>query len=117
MALALSAVGLYGLVAYTVTRRTSEIGVRLALGAQTRAILWLVGKETMTLVILGVVVGIPLSFAANGALRSKLYGVSALDPTAASISILLLALAAFAASVIPAHRAARIDPRIALNAD
>lgn len=117
MALVLSAVGLYGVVGYSVARRTSEIGVRLALGARARAVLWLVAKETVALVAIGVGVGLPLSFAANGAMGSQLFGVGAHDPFAAIVSIALLATVGIVASMVPARRAARVDPKIALNAD
>jgi ABC-type antimicrobial peptide transport system permease subunit len=117
MALLLSVVGLYGVVAYSIARRMSEIGIRIALGARGRAVLWLVAKETIALVGVGVLVGIPLSFAANGALRSALFGVGAFDPTAATVAVLLLATAGLAASVVPARRAVRVDPRLALNAE
>jgi putative ABC transport system permease protein len=117
MALLLSAVGLYGVVSYSVARRTSEIGVRLALGARARAVLWLVAKETLVLVVVGVVLGLPLAFAANGVIGAQLFGVSARDPAAAAVSIVLLGVVGVLASVVPAGRAARIHPRIALNAD
>jgi hypothetical protein len=117
MALLLSVVGLYGVVAYSVSRRTSEIGIRIALGARARAVIWLVAREATALVGLGIAVGIPLSVAANGALRSQLFGVGAFDPRAGAASVLLPALAGLAASALPARRAAKIEPRIALNAD
>lgn len=117
MALLLSAVGLYGVVAYSVARRTNEIGVRLALGARARAVLWLVARETLVLVGIGVVVGLPLSFAANGAMGSQLFGVGAHDPFAAVVSITLLAAVGIVASMVPARRATRVDPKIALSAD
>jgi ABC-type antimicrobial peptide transport system permease subunit len=117
MALVLSIIGLYGVVAYSVARRTSEIGVRLALGARAREIFALVGKETLALVGIGILLGVPLSMAANSALRSQLFGVSALSPVAPAIAVLLLAAAGAIASAIPARRATRIDPKIALNAD
>ncbi|HEV8366240.1 MAG TPA: ADOP family duplicated permease [Gemmatimonadaceae bacterium] len=117
MALVLSAVGLYGVVAYSVARRTSEIGVRLALGARARAVLWLVARETVALVAIGVGVGLPLSFAANGAMDSQLFGVGAHDPFAAIVSIALLAAVGLIASMVPARRATRVDPKIALSAD
>lgn len=117
MALVLSAVGLYGVVGYSVARRTSEIGVRLALGARTRAVLWLVAGETIALVAIGVGVGLPLSFAANGAMGSQLFGVGAHDPFAAAVSIALLATVGIVASMVPARRATRVDPKIALSAD
>jgi predicted permease len=117
MALLLSAVGLYGVVAFSVSRRTSEIGIRLALGAGTRAVLWLVSRETVWLVGVGVVIGTVLSLGASGAMRSQFFGVDAHDPTVTIGAILLLAAVGLAASIVPALRATRIDPKIALNAD
>jgi ABC-type antimicrobial peptide transport system permease subunit len=117
IALVLSAVGLYGVIAYSVSRRTSEIGIRLALGASTRAVLWLIGKETATVLGVGVVVGIPLSVAGSAALRALLYGVGAFDPFALMVAIVLLAAASLVASVAPARRAAGIDAKVALSAE
>jgi putative ABC transport system permease protein len=117
MALVLSAVGLSGVVGYSVARRTSEIGVRLALGARARAVLWLVAKETVALVAIGVLLGLPLAFAANGAMGSQLVGVGAHDPFAAVVSIAMLAMVGIVASMVPARRATRVDPKIALNSD
>lgn len=117
MALVLSVMGLYGVVAYGVSRRTSEIGIRLALGARTRTVLWLVARETVALLGFGVLAGIPLSFAASGAMRSFLFGVGAHDPRASMAAVFVLAAAGLVASIIPARRATRIDPRIALVAD
>jgi predicted permease len=117
MALVLSAIGLYGIVAYSVTRRTSEIGVRIALGAGTRDVVWLVARETLALVGAGVLLGIPLSYLGAIALRTQLYGVASGDPRGALLAVLLLGAAGAAASTLPARRAAGIDPRIALNAD
>jgi predicted permease len=117
IALVLSAVGLYGVIAYSVSRRTSEIGIRLALGAPTRAVLWLIGKETATVLGVGVVVGIPLAVAGNAALRALLYGVGAFDPFALMVAIVLLGAAGLVASVVPARRAAGIDARVALSAE
>jgi len=117
LALVLSAIGLFGIVAYGVSRRTSEIGVRLALGARTRAILWLVSRETVWLVGGGVLLGAVLSYGATGAMRSQFYGVSPHDPLALLGAAAALTLVGLVASVIPARRAATIDPKIALSAD
>ena len=117
IALTLSVIGVYGVVAYSVSRRTSEIGIRLALGAQSRGILWLVARETILLLGAGVAIGVPVSLAANGALRSQLFDVSPQDPRAAGVAIVLLLAAGLVASAIPALRALRIDPRTALNAE
>jgi predicted permease len=117
MALVLSAVGLYGVVAYGVARRTSELGIRMALGARTRGIVWLVVRQTLVFLGLGVAIGLPLSYAANGAMAAQLFGVSAHDPALSAASILVLAAVALVASIVPARRATRIDPRIALSAE
>jgi predicted lysophospholipase L1 biosynthesis ABC-type transport system permease subunit len=117
MALLLSAVGLYGVVAYGVSRRTSEIGIRLALGASRWVVVWMVVRETLAVVALGVIVGLPLTYASNGALRSRLFGVGAHDPMAMVAAAVLLAITGLLASTIPARRAARVDPRITLVAD
>jgi predicted permease len=117
MALVLATIGLYGVVAYGVSRRVSEIGVRLALGARTRAILWLVSRETVWLLGTGVVIGALLSSVANSAIASQFFGVAPRDPRATVGAAILLALVGLVASVVPARRATRIDPRIALSAD
>ena len=117
MALLLSSVGLYGVVAFSVSRRTSEIGIRLALGAGARAVLWLVSRETVWLVGIGVIIGTVLSIGASGAMASLFFGVGAHDPTVTIGTIVLLASVGMAASIVPAFRATRIDPKTALNAD
>jgi putative ABC transport system permease protein len=117
MALVLSAIGLYGVVAYGVARRTSELGIRMALGARSRAIVWLVVRQTLAFLGLGIAIGLPLSYAANGAMAAQLFGVSAHDPALSAAAILVLAAVALIASITPARRATRIDPRIALSAE
>jgi predicted permease len=117
MSLALSAIGLYGVVAYGVSRRTSEIGVRLALGARTGAILWLVSRETVLLVGSGIAIGAALAHGAAGAMQSQVFGIAPHDPLATSGAAAVLAAVGVAASLIPARRATRIDPKLALNAD
>lgn len=117
IALLLSAVGLYGVIAYSVSRRTSEIGIRLALGAPTKAVLWLIGKETALLVGVGLLIGLPLSFAGSTAIRALLYGVGPFDPLALVIPIALLGTAGLLASVTPARRAVGIDAKAALSAE
>lgn len=117
MALVLAIVGLYGVVAFSVARRTSELGIRMALGARSRAIVWLVLRETLGFAALGVLLGLPLSYAANSALAMQLFGVGPHDPMMMLSAVLLLLAAALLAGTIPARRAAAIDPRIALAAD
>jgi predicted permease len=117
LALVLAAIGIYGVVAFNVARRTNEIGVRMALGARGVDILRLVLRSSLGLVGLAVVIGGPLAFAAGQALRSQLYGVSAHDPALLLIALGALVVVALMATAAPARRAARIDPLVALRAD
>jgi len=117
LAVALSMMGLYGVVAHSVARRTRELGIRMALGAPSASIVGLVLRDIAGIVSAGMLLGLVVSFGANGLLRSQLFGVSAHDPAATLLSILLLAAAALVAAAVPAWRAVRIDPRIALIAE
>jgi predicted permease len=115
LALLLSCAGLYGLMAYHVTRRTGEIGIRVALGATRRGIAEPILREALLLAALGVGVGLPATVGATRLIRSSLYGVKPLDPvTICGTIILLLAVSALAAW-IPARRATRVDPMVALR--
>ena len=115
LALMLAAVGVYGVIAYSVSRRTQEIGVRIALGAQRRDVLGLVVREGMVLAAIGVALGIAGAWALSRVLASLLFGVTATDPaTYAGMSALLIGVAVLA-SVLPARRAARVDPIVALR--
>ncbi len=111
----LVALGLYGLLAYTVTRRTTEIGVRLALGATQKSVLWLILKDALFLTIVGICVGIPAVLLSGKLISSMLYGTSASDPVTLSITALLMLLIAALAGFLPAWRAAKVDPTIALR--
>jgi len=115
MALVLAAIGIFGVISYSVSRRTQEIGIRVALGASRAAILRLVSRETLALVVAGLAVGIPAALAASRLLGHLLFGVSASDPlTLAAVSLTLVAVAAVAA-YLPMRRATRVDPLIALR--
>jgi putative ABC transport system permease protein len=116
-ALGLAAVGLYGVVAYNVARRTAEIGVRMALGARPVDALWLVVKQTLTMTGIGVAIGIPLAIVAARAIGAQLYGIGAGNPWAMIAAAGLLATAGAVASVVPARRASRVDPVEALRAE
>jgi putative ABC transport system permease protein len=114
-ALLLTVVGLYGAVAYTVSQRTQEIGVRIAFGASRRDVLALVIRQGMTPAVVGLAVGALCALALTRSLATQLYGVKPADlPTFICVSLILL-LAALAACWVPARRAARVDPMIALR--
>ena len=114
-ALALAAVGIYGVVAFSVNRRTQEIGIRMALGADRGAVLCLIVGEGARLAILGVVIGMAASFVITRLLSSLLFGISAKDPVTFGGMAVLLSVVALLASYLPARRAIRLDPNIALR--
>jgi predicted permease len=115
IALILAAIGIYGVMAYSVNQRTHEIGIRLALGAQTRDILRLVVRQALLLVSVGIAVGLAGALALTRVMASLLYGISATDRLTFVITPLLLAGVALLASYLPARRAAKVDPMIALR--
>ncbi len=117
VALLLSAVGLYGVIAYAVTQRTREIGIRLALGAAPRSVTSLVVRSGMTLTVAGVVVGVAAAVASTRVLRGMLYGVSPGDPATLGAIVALVVIIALAACYLPARQAANIDPTEALRAE
>jgi predicted permease len=115
VAVLLACIGIYGVLAYSVTRRTSEFGVRLALGATPRGIAWLVIRGMVTPIGLAVVAGVPASIAAFRLIESMLYGVKATDPVTLTGAIAAILIAAMLAALIPSRRAAKCDPAIALR--
>jgi ABC-type antimicrobial peptide transport system permease subunit len=115
MALLLGIVGLYGVIAYSVSQRTHEFGIRMALGAQKRDVLKLILTQGMSLTLIGVGIGIAGAFALTHFLSSLLYGVKPDDPLTFAAVALLLIVVAFFAGYIPARRAAKVDPMIALR--
>jgi putative ABC transport system permease protein len=115
LALVLAAIGVYGATAYTVSQRTREIGVRMALGAQRSSVLRLFLRDGFKLAILGVIVGLALSFVASRAMASLLFNVKPTDSVAFASAALLLCLAVFLANYIPARRAMKIDPLVAFG--
>jgi ABC-type antimicrobial peptide transport system permease subunit len=114
-ALFLSAIGLYGVLAYSVSQRSRDLGIRMALGARTSNILALVSRQGLHLVGIGVVIGIGSALLLGRLIENVLYGVSATDPISLAISVFILGLAAFVACLLPALRATRISPITALR--
>jgi putative ABC transport system permease protein len=115
VALLLACLGLYGTISYGVTRRVTELGVRMALGAARNNVLWLVIREASVLVLIGAAIGIPLAYAAGQSVGTLLYGVKPLDAVAYLVAAGLLVLVGGIAAFVPAHRASRIDPMVALR--
>ncbi|MBV8898066.1 MAG: FtsX-like permease family protein, partial [Acidobacteriaceae bacterium] len=117
LALLISSIGLYGLMSFHIARRTSELGIRLALGAQREQVLSMVLNETLTLAAVGCALGVAASLLSARFIRSILFGVSATDPIILSISVFTLLLVALLAGFIPARRAASVDPVTALRVE
>jgi predicted permease len=117
LALVLAAVGLYGLVAYGTARRAREIGIRIALGARRRAVVWMVLRDALALVALGLAIGLLASYAAATQVHSLLFGVQPLDATTLAMTAIVLTAAAIAAALVPARRAATLDPLSVLRQD
>lgn len=115
LALLLACVGLYGVMSYTVSRRTREIGLRMALGAQRVQVMHLVLMESMKVVLIGVVAGIPLALLGSRVFASMLVGLRSSDPLSLGGVVLVLAVIAALAGMIPALRATRVDPMVALR--
>ena len=116
-ALLLCVTGLYGLLAYVVSQRTRELGVRLALGARRGDLLWLVMRQASVMLVWGVVIGLGLAVASGRVVRSYLYGVSARDGWTLGLVALVLMVAGLLAAYLPARRAALVDPMEALRAE
>jgi len=117
LALLLSCLGLYGILSYAVARRTSEIGIRMALGAGRGDVLWLVLRDALRLVLIGAALGVPAALAAARLVASQLFGISAADPGAIVAATLALLAVAAMAGYLPARRATRVDPLVALKCE
>jgi len=114
-ALLLAGLGLYGVMAYAVSRRTREIGVRMALGAQPDNVLWLVLRETLLLVAIGIAIGLPVALAATRLTKGLLFGLTANDPLTITLATLAMIAIAAMAGYLPARRATKVDPTVALR--
>jgi predicted permease len=117
LALILAAIGLYGVTAYAVARRTREIGVRMALGASRQSVLGMIVQSALTQAAIGLVIGLPLAYAAGRLVQHSLYNTGTFQPVVLIVVIVMLLAAALAAAIIPARRAASIDPMRALRID
>jgi ABC-type antimicrobial peptide transport system permease subunit len=115
LALLLTSVGLYGVMTYNVARRTHEIGVRMALGAQNRKVQWMILRESLLLLGMGVLLGVPATMAATRLVGAQLFGLSPSDPPTFIIAILAISMVALLAAHFPARRASRVDPMVALR--
>jgi putative ABC transport system permease protein len=117
LALVLAAIGVYGVMSYAVARRTQEVGIRMALGARRGQVLAMVLREGMRTIVIALIVGLVVAVATTRLLSSQLFGVSAVDPLTFAVVPVLLAVVALAACYLPARRASRVDPIVALRAD
>jgi predicted permease len=117
LALLLACMGLYGILSFGVASRTNEIGIRMAMGARARDVFWLILRESLLLVIVGVGVGLPVVFAVTRLASSLLFRLTPTDPLSLVLSALLMLVVALVAGYLPSHRATRVDPLVALRAD
>jgi ABC-type antimicrobial peptide transport system permease subunit len=117
LALVLAAVGLYGVVAYGTARRMAEIGIRIALGAGRGQVVWMILRDSLALVGVGLAIGLPASLAAARAVRALLFEVRPEDPASLAATGITLTVAAVAAAYLPARRAASVDPTQVLRAE
>jgi ABC-type antimicrobial peptide transport system permease subunit len=111
----LAAVGLFGLMSYSVARRTNEIGIRMALGARSQDVLKLVMRESMTLVIVGIVIGLAVALGASRLIKTLLFGLAPTDALSLAAAILVMIAVSAFAGYLPARRASRVDPMVALH--
>jgi ABC-type antimicrobial peptide transport system permease subunit len=115
LATLLAMIGLYGVMAYVVAQRTREIGIRMALGAVQSNVVWMVMREVLMLVAIGVIVGVPASIGLAKLAQSQLFGLSGHDPMTVVLAAIFLAIVACAAGYVPAWRASKLDPITALR--
>ena len=111
----LAAIGLYGMLAYTVARRTREIGIRMAIGAARADVLWLVMREVLLLLVIGIAFALPLSWLLSKYIQSELYGIEPGDPVSIILAVASIAMVATLSGYLPARRATRVDPMLALR--
>ena len=115
LALLLACVGLYGILSYGVASRISEIGLRMALGAQRSNVQWLIVREGLFLVLIGLAAGLPLVLVATRVVSTLLYGLTSADPAAIGAAAVMMIVVAVGAAYLPARRATKVDPMVALR--
>jgi len=115
LALLLACIGLYGVMTYNVVRRTNEIGIRIALGAQNENVLWMVLKESLLLLGIGIALGVPATLVATRLVQTQLFGLKASDPFTLAFAIFVISSVTLIAAYLPARRAAQVDPMVALR--
>jgi ABC-type antimicrobial peptide transport system permease subunit len=113
----MAAIGLYGVMAYSMTRRTHEIGIRMALGASATGVRRMVLGETLWMVAIGVAMGLPCAIAAARLISSRLYGLAAIDPVSIAAAVSLVLVSGVLAGYVPAYRASKLDPMLSLRHD
>jgi ABC-type antimicrobial peptide transport system permease subunit len=111
----MAAIGLYGVMSYSMARRTKEIGIRMALGASAAGVMRMVLGETLWMVATGAAIGLPCGVAIARLISNKLYGVTAADPASIVAAILIVLASALMAGYVPAHRASRVNPMVSLR--
>jgi predicted permease len=117
LALLLAAIGLYGVMSYNVVRRTNEIGIRIALGAQTPAVQWMILSESLLLLTIGVGLGLPLTLLTTKYIKDQLFGLNARDPMTFTVALIVVSAMTLFATWLPARRATKVDPMVALRCD
>lgn len=115
--LLLSGIGVYGLLAYSVTRRTREIGIRMALGAERGWVRWMILRQSLVLAGIGLLLGVPAALYGTRVVESMLFGLTPRDPRTVAMAAAIMTVVSLAAASVPARRAARVDPIIALRAE
>jgi ABC-type antimicrobial peptide transport system permease subunit len=117
LAVFLSCIGIYGLMSYVVTRRTNEIGIRMALGAERSHLRWMVIREILLLLALGVAIGVPAALAGNKLISNMLFGLRPADPVSLIAAVGVMLFVAALAGYLPARRASLVDPMVALRCE
>jgi len=115
LALALACLGVYGVLSYAITRRTPEIGIRIALGAERKTVQWMVMREALGVIFIGLGSGMPVAIGATRLVDGLIYGMSAGDPTSMTLGALVMLTIGLMAALLPAWRASKVDPNIALR--